>query len=334
MKENFDIIKMNFKSPLHLSKGKEDSYDSSNKSLHSDTLQSAIFVCAIEIFGDDVANKDFFESYQVSSAFPFYEDEFFFPKPQKDFNLFKRNKEETKDIKKIKKIDYLSKFYFEQFLNGKEIIFEDNKAKATCYSDILEKESNDFKLFESETNQRVSIPRFLDADSNLFYMDRIYFKENAGLYFILQVSEEKNKSKIMAALHHLSERGIGTDRNVGQGNFEIEESKITIDVPEKTTTYLNLSLFAPKDEDSLPNLKESYYSLLKRGGWISNPKNQNHASWRKKSIYMFGEGSVFESKDKPKGKIFDLKPKILENNENPHSIWRDGRGIFLPMKLI
>ena len=50
MKENFDIIKMHFKSPLHLSKGKEDSYDSSNKILHSDTLQSAIFVCAIERF--------------------------------------------------------------------------------------------------------------------------------------------------------------------------------------------------------------------------------------------------------------------------------------------
>lgn len=334
MKEKFDIIKMHFKSPLHLSKGKESVYDSSEQLIHSDTLQSAIFVCAMEIFGDTVANKDFFKSYQVSSAFPFYKDEFFFPKPQKDFNLFKVSEDDSKSVKKIKRIEYLSQFYFQEFLQGKQISFEDDKSKANCYSDILKEKGEKFKLLESNVNQRVSISRFLDSDSNPFYMDRIYFRKNAGLYFILKFLDEQNKNKVTAALQHLGENGIGTDRSIGQGNFEIKTAKLEIDIPQNPNAYLNLSLFAPKCKEKLPNLKESYYTLLKRGGWIANPKNQNHASWRKKSVYMFGEGSVFSSKGELEGKIFDLKPKILEQSSDVHSIWRDARGMFLPVKLI
>lgn len=334
MQQDFNIIKMHFNSPLHLSKGKEDAYDSSEKFLHSDTLQSAIFACAIELFGNEVANKDFFKSFQVSSAFPFYDEIYFLPKPQKDFNIFETDKLKSKEIKKIKRTDFLSKEHFEKVLNGQKIDFESEKAKSNCYADAFEKEAEDFSIFKSETNQRVTIPRLIDSDTTPFYMDRLYFREKAGLYFILQISEEKNKTKILAALHHLGENGVGTDKNVGQGSFDITESTIKIDLPENTGMYCNLSLFCPNSKEQTPSLNESYYSLLKRGGWIASPNNQNHGSWRKKSIYMFGEGSVFKSKEKPQGKICDLKPEILEKDTNPHSVWRDGRGLFLPMKLI
>ena len=43
---SFDIIRLHFRQPLHLSRGKLNTYESSEHTLHSDTLQAALFVRA------------------------------------------------------------------------------------------------------------------------------------------------------------------------------------------------------------------------------------------------------------------------------------------------
>ena len=73
--------------------------------------------------------------------------------------------------------------------------------------------------------------------------------------------------------------------------------------------------------------------MVKRGGWLANPQEDKHRSLRKKSIYMFAEGSVFnvsETDLKLQGKLVNLKPEG-EVFTNPHPIWRDGRAIFVAM---
>ena len=72
-------------------------------------------------------------------------------------------------------------------------------------------------------------------------------------------------------------------------------------------------------------LTKSFYQLVKRGGWIASPIS----TYRKRTVYMFTEGSVFKTPISPKGKVADLRPAVFTE----HAIWRDGTGIFLKMKM-
>ena len=53
MNKKYQIAKLQFTSPLHLSKGKT-TLDESLDVLHSDTLKSALFVCALDLFGSEI----------------------------------------------------------------------------------------------------------------------------------------------------------------------------------------------------------------------------------------------------------------------------------------
>ena len=70
----FQVVKLKFRQPLHLSRGKLNTYESGGHILHSDTLQAALYVCALQLYGKSEANK-FKENVQLSSAFPFVEKE-------------------------------------------------------------------------------------------------------------------------------------------------------------------------------------------------------------------------------------------------------------------
>lgn len=52
-----------------------------------------------------------------------------------------------------------------------------------------------------------------EEDAKPFYMERIFFKDYSGLYFIVH----GDTSIIENALDLLQTEGIGTDRNVGNG---------------------------------------------------------------------------------------------------------------------
>jgi CRISPR type III-A-associated RAMP protein Csm4 len=308
----FECVKMNFKSALHISKGSE-AYDKSASVIHADMIQSAIFVCALQLFGKEFANEDFFKSFQVSSAFPFLGAQFFFPKPLQDAQLF--GKADAKELKEIKKVSFLPQNLFEKALSGEQLslteLGKDKKSSQT-----------------SEVTQRVTIPREGNTDATPFFMDRVYFSENAGLFFLIKFLNEELKEKVKAAVKLLGENGIGTDKNIGQGVFEPNFDSLELKVPDFFTHSINLGTYIPGSKEDLPNLESSFYGIIKRGGWIANPDDENNASLRKRSVYMFSEGSVFAGNSLA-GKIVDLKPDGLIE----HSVWRDGRGFFVPMKL-
>jgi len=49
--QTYRVFKLRFPGGLHLAKGKSE-YDQSDTILHSDTLKSALFVCALQLFGE------------------------------------------------------------------------------------------------------------------------------------------------------------------------------------------------------------------------------------------------------------------------------------------
>lgn len=330
---DFKIFKLHFLAPLHLSKGKTDDYGESEEILHSDTIKSALFVCARQLFGaNEIGDNDsFFNSFQISSAFPFFEDELFFPKPMAKIQPFKNEEiPEEFQAKKHKKVVYLGKSYFEDLINEQKLSI--SKDDLTVDGKFVSNHTTIKKLaspiFKSEVQQRVTIPADYSEDPTPYYVDRLFFAQGAGLWFAFK-GDDKMLELVSKALKLLGDSGIGTDRSVGNGQFESSQSIMSLHTPENAKHQLSLSLWCPQEEEiSESFLKNSSYGLIKRGGYIASPAKMEHLTLRKKSIYMFTEGSIFPNNKILKGKVANLKPDIAVVTQD---VWRDGLAFMIPI---
>ena len=311
----FDIYKLSFKSPLHLSKGKLNSYESSDVTLHSDTIKSALFVSMLQLYNVAEANN-FMETVNVSSAFPFNELGCWLPKPLS----FSFGALETSDNrKKLKQIKFFTSAQYTQVLNGE--------------TPILDKDFLQPKVWKSDITQRVKINYYKDSEP--FYLEKLYPEnENSGLYFIFLLNGFE-AAKLNAAMNLLGDNGFGLQRTLGNGQFEPTKSNLEIELPENSTAWVSLSLYRPKNKEEIGNvLEKSSYQYIKRGGWISSPEHEEHLSIRKQAVMMFTEGSVFGFEERRnsiliKGMKENLRP--LWNEEKLHNVYRDGNAIFLPI---
>lgn len=335
MKHQINIVKLRFKTPLHLSKGKADSYEESEELLHSDTLKSALFAAALQLYGNDLDKQAFFNSFRVSSAFPFYGQEYFFPKPLHPLRF------QYADEKKLKKVKWLGKTIFEKALNNVALQVE---PKHFALGEMALSESGTtHKLYMREKTQRVKIPKMWEPDNAVsipFYLDKIYFSTQGGLFFILLHDGNSSQFKqLEAALRLLGDNGIGLQRGLGNGQYDYEWTTLELEVPENAEAGLSLSLYCPTWEEWLPlDLENSAYDFVKRGGWISAAEPE-YLNFRKRSIHMLPEGSVLPFKIKDgialKGNGFiDLTPQTVEPPlPEDMKIWRDGTGVFVPAIL-
>jgi len=321
----YKIVKLYFISPLHISRGQTDEYDRSASMLHSDTIAGALASAFAFLFpGEDV--KSFMESFRVSSAFPFTQDVLFFPKPMAKLPVPKKT-EDHKLPKKLKKVEFLEKQVFEKVLNNQELNISDE----VFHDNFLTNEKTDlFPFYRKEVQQRVMVPRNGAGDSLPYYVDRIWFKEQSGLFFLIDAG--KQESTLKACLRFLSDTGIGTDKSVGNGQFKLSDKiieEIEINIPKKADKQVCLSLYCPvKEELNLALLDGSSYNLEKRGGYMAGSSNDALRHLRKKQIFMFTCGSVFPN-EKLNGKITEISPEW--NKPVMHPVYRDGRGFFIPM---
>lgn len=318
---SLQIVRLKFRQPLHLSRGKLNTYESSEHILHSDTLQASLFVCALQLY-DEATALDFQEKVVVSSAFPFISDEFWLPRP-----LHLRFDDNPDIRKELKKVRYLKKVHFEQVLCGENL---DN-------TDLLDEKGYAIQpqIWEANVTQRVLIDR-VNASSTPFYLEKLYpvnRHDDRGLFVLLK-NDGFDESKLKSLFRLLGDNGIGLQRSLGNGTFDIENLEIEnfpIVQPESGSAWINLSLYRPKDEVEVGKIQlaHSHYLLLKRGGWLSSPYDTRHMRLRKKAILMFLEGSVLVCDGgEPKGKIEEIQP----NWKGLHPVFRDGRGIFLPIE--
>ncbi len=325
----FNIYKLRFTTPLHLGDERAD-YGTSLQTIHSDTMYSAIISSLAKIGVEIPKNGDF--GFSISSLFPYTKadgsDVYFLPK------LKSQNIPSAKllDVtKKIKKVEWLDIDFYNRHING-ENLFDEKFNPNQLSGKYLSVKSIDEKFITKEVNPRVKVSRDWSEDAEPFYMERIYFKENSGMYFIAN----GDTSKIDIALNVLKDEGIGTDRTVSNGFFEFEKNEIELKLPD--SNYItNLSMFIPENKEQLETLLKSdtvAYNFQKRGGWITD---RGLNTFRKNSIYMFNESSVFENDRNinsilVRGKTVDLKPKIEHVSIN-HPIYRVGKSIFIPVKI-
>lgn len=365
---SLQLIRLRFTSPLHLAKGKPSSYDAGFDVLHSDTLKAALFAMAVQIYGDEVTegqtddSNPFLDAFRISSGFPYCKfpdgrEELFFPLPigtkikfadlgkPSDDDSAKQDKDSSakKSDKRTKRIRFISRAIFEELLVGitPEIgtswLSDDGEYASKSFAKLAE---NERFVSKALVEQRVTVPRgpkegedAKDAgDAKPYFLERLYFREDAGLFFLLDCPDKAVREKVLQSLKSLGENGVGLDRNTGNGHFEIEDSQpFDFQSPAQTDKVISLSLFCPTSETVSADgfLDKSQYELTKRGGWITQSNQEIDLSLRKKSVYMFAEGSLFPNVGL-QGKLVNLKPEAA--GKEAHPIWRDGRPILLPFQ--
>ncbi len=328
MSYDFKIFKLHFSSPLHLGDERAD-YSISLKMMHSDAFYGALFASLSKIKYDLPSDGDL--NFTISSLFPFYQKNeeseavLFFPKllghPLPHVIHQKYSKE-------IKKVQWVDTGYFERMISGDNLFDKDldlNHIKGNFLTSAQIEEN----FINSQVTARVQVPRDPTQDAIPYYMDRLTFSGSSGLYFVAQ----GNTTVLEKALEVLKDEGLGTDRTIGNGLFTYcSRSKIHLSLPQSEYAT-NLSLFCPQDEKQLQQFMLSNrvaWDFKRRGGWITSG---SFTTYRKNSVYMFTEGSVFKTGRSGElvvlGKIVDLKPEI--EFENMHSIWRNGKALFVPV---
>lgn len=326
----FSIIKLTHLSPIHLGTGREAT-DSSAHILHSDTLSAALAAMRVQTQGAE-GIKEFIESFVISSAFPFWHDHLYLPKPQGRIPVTVKGREESQVRKTLKGIQYIESTLWNLLIEGKTINVDEHQIQHHILSDASPK--GGIPVFSrSQVNERVSVPRQEGEDTEPFFFEWNYYDQNAGLYVLTDA-----KADLLQELHSLfillGEQGIGTDRNVGGGKFDVEDAG-TIELgvsEEKSNAQMLLSLFIPTQECLLSlHLEESTYSLLSRGGFMAGSNNESFRHLHKKSVYMFNTGSVFKATAPLQGKVVDLRPNW--DSEEMHPVYRSGRPLSVPIYI-
>lgn len=322
-KREYTVYKLHFTGPLHISDSKED-YGSSLQTFSSDSFYAAI-TATLAKQGLIIPNTGDLGCV-ISALFPYYQksmnDEcvFFFPKPL-SFTI-PRLINNSSLSKELKKITWLDTYLFEKILFSPEIInLQDYSNRIHgAFVSVAPLDSN---FICSEVVGRASISRTYE-DANPFVIDRITFKGNSGLFFLV----EGDTSLIDTALPLLCVEGIGSDKNVGFGLFEFEKSSLSLNVPDGTSFGVSLSTFIPESKEQLTSFIGNYsqYELKRIGGWISSPP---YISIRKNAIYSFAPGSVFEGLKSKAGKIVNLAPANIVD----HPVWRCGKALAIPICL-
>lgn len=334
MANHLSVFRLKFNAPLHIGNNQED-YASGSAMVNSDAMYAAIFQ-AWAMLGKAEwipahETEDF--GFTLSSLFPFSKNasesyNYYLPRPLFTSTIHKKETLETVIRKKIKKAQWVDLQLFSEILSGKQSPISKSNFNGSFWSAT---EINTEPFITSRVMPRSAVSRFGEEDTKIFYIERYYFAENAGLYFFIDCQDEVIFKRVEAAMRFLGDEGLGTDRNIGHGKFSFDTTEApVISLASNQNLAISLGLFCPETKEQLEDMlnhEKAGYELVKRGGWLSEPYN----TWRKKNIYFFKEGSCFSVPGLNQswlisGKNADLRPEKVQVN---HPVWRCGKTLLL-----
>ena len=325
----YTLFKLHFSTPLHIGLGRS-SYDSSASDLHSDTLSAALASIKAQHGANSQEIKTFLDSFVLSSAFPFEGERYFLPLPLNIDRILIDGNDDVNYRKKLKSIRFVESSVWKEFLSAGMPSISGTQIQDEFVTSINDK---DFVApYKKQVVQRVAVSRSGEQASSPFFFEWCFFDKlhNAGLYVIADASREVVE-ELEILFQELGEVGIGTDKTVGGGQFEV--STDSIELPSgQADNWISLSLYIPSS-DEWPKLKmdSSYYNIQKRGGYLAGSSAAPFRHLWKKSVYMLEEGSVLNAEVLPRGQIVDLRPDW--NDAELHPVYRSGKSLFIPINL-
>jgi CRISPR-associated protein Csm4 len=333
---NFDIIRFKFTTPLHIGNERSD-YSTGSPMLHSDSLYAAICNAWAKLGKADWIGENGDCGFIISSLFPFINHNtafsYFLPKPLLHTDEKNKDDLDTNVRKALKKVQWIDIPVFEALAMASPLEYTDTFFDKG-YQSVIEFPKGMSEPISNQPMPRATISRTGIEDTVIYYIDRYYFDNQAGLYALVNFENQLSKARVETAFRLLADEGLGTDRNVGHGKFEFTMDKLSINLPNHADYGINLGMYCPSNkaeweeftEHKKPNAK-SGYSIKRRGGWMSEPRN----TWRKRSVYMALPGGVFKTNGKINaGAVINVEPTGEVNTGHP--VWRNGQSIFLPCK--
>lgn len=321
----FQLVKFTHMSPMHIGLGR-DSYDVAAPALHSDTIIAALAALRAQS-GNADGIKALMEQVAVSSAFPYAGGELFLPKPCGRLGVKVRKQSEKQYRKRLKKVRFVSRGLWQSIVAGNSVDVEENQLHGQF---LLQASADSFTApMVHATRQRVQVGAE-DAAAEPFTFDWTFFRPGCGLYCLLSCPDEMlGEVKSLFAL--LGEEGIGSDRTVGGGHFEVEFGTVDLmDVAGANATML-LSMCLPTEDDLKDiDLEQSRFELVQRGGFMAGSSVDGYRHLRKKSIMMLAPGAVLSGVHELSGKVADLRPDTTDGEVHP--VYRGGRPICFPIK--
>lgn len=317
----YKLYKLTFNTPVHFgSDVVGSSLEEVDSICHSDTFFSALCLEYIKLNGEENINNfiDFFnnENLLISSLLPYKNDDLYIPKPSTviEKRIKINDKKPNTDKKKMKKLNYIKFSDIDKYI--KYI-----KGEGESNFDFDEK-YNDFAKYN--LNQKVGLR---EEENRLYSFGTCSFHNNSGLYFILSFSDNEKFLEFEKVLKSLSYSGIGGKRTSGMGLFEYSYSELTFtNILFKDSKYkMLLSLYSPtKNEIDNIDFNNSFYSLIKRNGFIYSTSYSNNFL-KRKSISMFKEGSCFSGNIKG-----DIK-NVAQNGN--HNVYRYGKAFYIGIDI-
>ena len=287
----YSVYKFEFNAGVHIG---DSSLEDSEFQIHADTIFSALCLQALQEGGEtglnafcDMAREG---RITISDAFPYIGDTLYIPKPM--LQVQSERDGNSADKKNFKKMKYIPIDKVDDFVKG-------NIDAAAVNNDMS-------RLGSSELRTQASIK---GLEETLPYHVGVYrFAEGNGLYMIAGYESDEDKYKLEDLLIALSYDGIGGKRSSGLGRFTLKPAKM----PEKLAIalqdtsaekYIALSVCLPDSELDDDLLAGASYGLIRRGGFVYSADYAAEPR-RKKDIYLFQPGSVFEKRFK--GSVFDV----------------------------
>lgn len=332
----YTVYRLTFKSQLHLGRvtgpAQAGSLGLENTETYipADTLFSAI--CQMwTTFYDPESLTDFLNRYTeestklpftLTSAFPFANNVYFFPKPL----IFHDSKDTPEAGKKeIKRVQFVSRNIFQDIISRNQPQFNDDNLINGEKVWITPKEKTQLKtsdddaltIWTTHTRPRVTIGS-QSAGSEIWHVQSVQFNTNCGLWFAAQFDADETQQKIETLLRVLGDTGIGGERNSGYGQFDFETVDLELPETEAGNQFITLAPISPKSPEQLVNLLtgDVTYNLNAPTGWVST----TGTAIRRKQVHMFAEGSVLNAGEEQRiGRLVDLRP-----DNYAHPVYRYG----------
>ncbi|OUO35074.1 type III-A CRISPR-associated RAMP protein Csm4 [Olsenella sp. An290] len=302
-----NTIIFRFNGPVHFGAGR---LSDGGHGFDAGTLFSALYLEALRAgCADELLEAARTGSFSISDAFPYIGGTFYLPRPILASELSEEEDEpplarNTRRRKAMKKLEYLSCEHYGAYLSGE--------------LDPV-KELEGFDLGVGAVRTRVNLERRESGDAEPYHVGSFSFRPGTGLYVL-----HEGDYDIRPLLDQLSYAGIGGKRTSGYGRFEyaIEPIDPREQIAARSGRSVLLSTAIPRDDELTDELLTgARYRLVRKGGFVQSASH-SASPQKKRDVYAFAPGSVFERR---------FEGDIVDVNATPgaHPVYRYARTSWL-----
>jgi len=187
--------------------------------------------------------------------------------------------------------------------------------------------------FKTTAVQHNQIDRVIGStgEGMLFFESETFFSVGVGLWCVVAVDGDETRARLQAAFRYLSDTGLGANRSVGKGHFEITlADEIALpNAGENANAIVSLSRYLPNKGEWNTEHKPLRYEIKTVWGKREQkfprvPDGSKSPPIYKEPLRMFSPGSIFPL-DAPRREVYGRLAQVVKGNEKGEgAVWQSG----------